>query len=369
MLDGLSNERHFHTRALALRLLFWPSTNNGRCAYLVKQLEPTASRWCIIVADDHRTDRAIGLERHSAPVQYCRLGEGATLLQRALHRAAAIAPSSQVLISASEEYRGLWEPSVWGIRPEKRFVCEGSKGLQLSVAAAILSAAARSTSDIITILPARCHVAHESILRRALNFALAELPGIPEGVVTLGMLDPEQAVDEDYLLVGRARAGRALRVDGFARKPVPWVARRLRQHGALVASGILIGYAGVFAAHISKHWPGVSKKLMQLSVAATARGEECRIPPLVNKGDPPALPESLRWRPSAFRQRVIGVCHSGWSGLKSPQAVARMVEFLCRSGEAEMVGGLRAHDVDDETERDEANYVRREAHAGLSHIE
>jgi len=335
----------------------------------VKQLEPTPSRWCIIVADDHRSDRAIGLERHSAPVQYCRLGEGATLLQRALHRATAIAPSSQVLISAVEEHRDLWEPSVWCIRPEKRFVCDDPKGLQLSVAAAILSVAARSTSEIITLLPARCHVAHESILRRALDFALAELPGIPEGVVTLGMLDPEEGVDEDYLLVSRARAGRALRVDGFARKPVPWVARRLRQHGALVASGILIGYAGVFAAHISKHWPGVSKKLAQPIATATLRGEECKIPSVVNRGDPPALPESLRWRPSAFRQRVIGVCHSGWSGLKSPRAVARMIEFLCRSGEAEMVGGLGAHEVDDETEMDQATHMRREAYAGFSHME
>jgi len=334
---------------------------------LVKQLESTPSRWCVVVADDQRADRAIGLERHSAPVQYCRLGAGATLLQRALHRATAIAPSSQVLISAFEEYRALWEPSVWGVRPEKRFICDDPRGLQLSVAAAILSVAARSTSDIITILPARCHVAHESILRRALDFALGELPGVPEGAVTLGMLDPQEAVDEDYLLVGRARVGRALRVDGFARKPVPWVARRLRQHGALVASGILIGYAGVFAAHISKHWPGASRKLMQSIAAATGRGEECRIPSVVNQGEPPGLPESLRWRPSAFRQRVIGVCHSGWSGLKSPQAVACMVEFLCRSADAEMAGGLRTHDVDDAADEfDETSYIRREAHATSS---
>jgi hypothetical protein len=337
---------------------------------LVKQFEPTGSRWCIVVADDHRADRAIGLERHSAPVQYCRLGEGATLLQRALHRATAIAPSSQVLISAFEEHRASWEPSLWCIRPEKRFICEDPKGLQLSVAAAILSVAARSTSDIITILPARCHVAHESILRRALNLALGELPGIPEGAVTLGMLDPEAGVDEDYLLVGRARVGRALRVDGFARKPVPWVARRLRQHGALVASGILMGYAGVFAAHISKHWPGLSKKLAQSIAAATVRGEECKINSVVNRGEPPALPDSLRWRPSAFRQRVIGVCNSGWSGLKSPQAVARMVEFLCSSAEAEMSGGVNPHDVDDAVdEMVETSYVRREAEAGFSHIE
>jgi hypothetical protein len=338
---------------------------------LVKQLETTASRWCIVVADDHRTDRAVGLERISAPVQYCRLGEGATLLQRALHRATAIAPNSQVLMSAFEEYRRLWEPSLWCIRPERRFICAGPQAAQLSVAAAILSVAAHSTSDIITILPARCHVAHESILRRALNYALGELPGIPEGVVTLGMLDPEMGVDEDYLLVGRARAGRALRVDGFARKPVPWVARRLRQHGALVASGILIGYAGVFAAHISKHWPGVSKKLTQLIATATLRGEECKIPSVAIKGDPRALPESLRWRPSAFRQRVIGVCHSGWSGLKSPQAVARMIEFLCSSAEAEMAGGLSTYNAADEAadEMDDTRYMRREAHAGFSRTE
>jgi hypothetical protein len=87
-----------------------------------------------------------------------------------------------------------------------------------------------------------------------------------------------------------------------------------------------------------------------LIAAAIARGEECKIPSVVNKGDAAPLPDSLRWRPSAFRQSVIGVCHSGWSGLKSPQAVARMVEFLGSSAEAEMAGGLRAHAADDATE-------------------
>jgi hypothetical protein len=333
----------------------------------VKHHEPDGSRWCIVVADDHRADRAVGLGRCPAPVQYCRLGEGATLLQRALHRAAESVPSSQVLVSAFEEHRDLWEPAVWFIRPEKRFVSVTPQASQLSVAAAILSVAARSTSDVITILPARCYVAHEGILRRAMNHALTELPAIPEGAVTLGMLDLEEGVDEDYLLVRRARAGRSLRVDGFARQPVPWVARRLRQHGALVASGILIGYAGVFAAHISKHWPGVSRKLTQLIAAAAARGEECKIPAVVNKGDPPALPHSLRWRPSAFQQRVIGVCNSGWSGLKSPQSVARMVEFLGNRAEAEMHAGMGADDFDyAAAEIDVTSYRRGEAFSDLS---
>lgn len=325
----------------------------------MKRLEPDGSRWCIVVADDRRADRAVGLGRHSAPVQYCRLGSGATLLQRALHRAAELVPSSQVLVSAFEKYRDHWEPSVWFVKPEKRFVSVSPQASQLSVAAAILSVAARSTSEVITILPARCYVAHEGILRRALNHALAELPGIPEGAVTLGMLDLEEGVDEDYLLVGRARAGRSLRVDGFARRPVPWVARRLRQHGALIASGILIGYAGVFAAHISKYWPGVSKQLAQMIATAAARGQECKIPSVVNKNDPPGLPHSLRWRPSAFRQRVIGVCHSGWSGLKSPQSVARMVEFIANQAQAEMSGGIGAEEGDQDDSQSKSGLARQ----------
>ena len=304
---------------------------------LLKQAEPPRSRWCIIIADDHGPEWAMGLERDPAPVQYCRLGEAATPLQRSLHQAAAIAPTSQVIVTAFAEYRNFWEPSLWFVRPERRFVCDSRAASQLSLAAAILSVAARSPSNVITILPARCFVAREWILRRALNHALLELPGIPEGAVTLGMLDIEEGIDEDYFVVGRPPVGRGLRIDGFARRPVPWVSRHLRQHGALVASGIMIGYAGVFAAHISKNWPGISRQLTRL--VAAAAGEECAVPSLLNRGVPRAVLHSLRWHPPAFPQRVFGVCGSGWSGLKTARSVARMVDYFSSCAESEVVDG------------------------------
>jgi hypothetical protein len=304
-----------------------------------KQVEPPKSRWCIVVADEHGPDWAIGVEPTPAPAQYCRLGERATPLQRSLHRALAIAPASQVSITAFEEYRDLWEPAAWFVRPERRFVCDNRAASRLSMAAAILAVAARSPLGVITILPARCYVGHEAILRRALESALFELPGIQEGAVTLGMVDLEEGADEDYLVVSRAQSGRGLKVDGFARRPVPWVARHLAQHGALVASGILIGYAGAFAEHISRNWwPGISNKLMRIVSAATAAGEECEISSSLNRGVPPAVLHSLRWHPPAFPQRVFGVRGSGWSGLRSPRSVARMVEFVSRPVAAEMVG-------------------------------
>jgi hypothetical protein len=311
---------------------------------LPKQLETTKSRWCIVVADDHGPDWAIGMEDDPAPAHYFLLGNGATPLQKSLHRAAALAPASQVIVTAFEEYRDLWEPTLWFIRPERRFVCNTRDASRLSLAAAILSVAVRSPSNVVSILPARCFVAHEDILKRALDHALLELPGVPEGAVTLGMLDIEEGVDEDYLVVARARKGRGLKVDGYARRPVPWVARHLAQHGALVASGIMIGYAGVFAAHICKSWPGIANSLLRVVSAATKASVECAIPSALNRGVPPTVWNSLRWHPRVFPQRVFGVCCSGWSGLRSPRAVARMVEWLSRCEESEIVGGTPMRD-------------------------
>lgn len=242
------------------------------------------------------------------------------------------------MVTTFEEFRNLWEPLFWFIKPERRFVCDNRAASLLASAAAILSVAASSPSSIVTILPSRCRVTHEWILRRAIDNALDELPSVPEGAVTLGMLDVEEGIDEDYLLVGRPRVGGGLSVDGFARRPVSWAARHLRHSGALVASGIMIGYAGVFAAHISKNWPGISRALSHLASTAATLGEECEIPCSLNRGVPPAVLHSLRWHPPAFPQRVFSVCNSGWSGLKSPQAVAREVEFISIANKSDVVG-------------------------------
>ena len=51
----------------------------------------------------------------STPVQYCRLGEPTTLLQRALRRAQQIAPVAQILVTVREENRERWEPALWFI--------------------------------------------------------------------------------------------------------------------------------------------------------------------------------------------------------------------------------------------------------------
>jgi mannose-1-phosphate guanylyltransferase len=260
-------------------------------------------------------------------VQYSRLGGSSTLLQRAMRRAATMAPPSQVIITALDEYREYWESSVWHVRPENRFVAENRATSLLTGAAALLSIAQSSPSSVVTILPARCYVAQEYILSAALERALAILPGVGEGVVTLGMVDMDEGIDEDYIAVVRARVGAGFAVQGFARQPTSWAARLLVQQGAIIASGVMIGYAGAFAAHISKHWPGLTQILARLSAAAAAAGSECELPMDLQRGVPRVTMKSLRWNPPMFPQRALPVMGSGWSGLRTQRAVERVTTY------------------------------------------
>ena len=297
---------------------------------MVREFEGRKSRWCIVIADDHAPEWVAygALELRPAPVQYSSLGGSATLLRLALQRAASIAPTSQILVTALEEFRNHWEPVLWSVRPEMRFVSDKSTSQLLTSAAAILSIARVSPFGIVTILPARCYVGHEWILRQALRRGASELPHIREGVMTLGMVDIDEGVDEDYIVVGRARTGRSLAVDGIARRPTAWVARHLRRQGALVSSGIIIGYASVLAAHILKNWPGISGRLTTLAAMAGAAKLECEIPRDLQRRMPASVLKSLRWQAPGFPQRVIPVYECGWSSLKSQYAVARIVEFV-----------------------------------------
>jgi mannose-1-phosphate guanylyltransferase len=288
-------------------------------------------RWCIVVADDHGPQWASGERanrRRPVPVQYCRLHESSTLLQKALRRASKIAPPAHIAVTAAEEYREFWEPTLWFTSPANRFIGENPEASALTVAAALLSIANKSPTSIVTVLPARCYVERELILEAALERATAVLPEVAEGVVTLGMIDMDEGVDEDYLITCRAMFGPGLSIQGYARRPISWVAQHLRQQGAAIASGITIGYAGAFAAHITKHWPGVTRQLNKLIAAAAEAGVECEIPLDLQRGMPGPKLHFLRWQPPSFAQRAFRVFRCGWCSLKSPRAVERIFTFM-----------------------------------------
>jgi hypothetical protein len=280
--------------------------------------------WCIVVADDHGPEYvpSIAGAAISSPVQYCSFGEPTTLLQRALHRAKRFAPAAQIAVTVREEDRERWESALWFIRPECRFVSDSRMTASLTTAAALLSIADDSVSNVVAILPARCYVAHEWILSAAIDRLHETLPRISEGVGTLGMIEIDDGIDEDLLLPCGTTGGPGLAVQAMARQPVGWIARHLRENGAMVASGILMGYAGAFAAHVSKHRPGLTKALTKVMRAAA--GGENRLCTDMCREVPRIVQRSLRWWPPTFPQRAFRVHRCGFRGLHTARAVARI---------------------------------------------
>jgi hypothetical protein len=239
-----------------------------------------------------------------------------------MHRALRIAHPSQIAVTVREDSRARWESALWFLRPEHRFVSDTRMTSSLTTAAALLAIAADSASNVVTVLPTRCYVGDERILSSAIDELCTMLPDVPEGAATLGMVEIDDGVDEDYLVPSEASEGPGLPIVRMARRPVGWVAQHLRQHGAMVASGILTGYAGVFAEHIHYRWPALAKTLSDFKAAAVCgenllHADMCR-------NVPRSVLRPLKWSPPMFPQRALQVFRCGWRGLHTARAVSKI---------------------------------------------
>jgi hypothetical protein len=167
-------------------------------------------------------------------------------------------------------------------------------------------------------------VANEWILAAALNHLQTMLPRIPEAVGTLGMIEIEDGIDEDYLIPLQTRVSPGQAVQAMARRPAEWIARHLTQHGANVPSGILTGYAQVFATHASRYWPGLTAALTR--VTRIAPDGEKRLCADRYREMPRRVLRSPRCWPPTLPQRAIRVYRCGFRGLQTARAVERISE-------------------------------------------
>jgi hypothetical protein len=295
-------------------------------------INPTRSPapWAIVVADDHGADSGLSPSPRgpAAPVQYCPFNGRRTLFRDALQRAMRVAPASQMMVTALDAYRAHWEPALWFIRPEHRFVSTEAGMSWLTTASALLSVAHKAPDSVVILLPGRCFVSHESVLAEAIDRAVSLLPRVPEAVISLGMQDLDDGVDEDYLVPIQGERAYLQPLLGVARRPVPWIAEYLRAEGALVASRVICGYARTLASHISMVWPASAGRLLEQILESAYHPGEGGVRIHVPSGVPKAMLRSRHWYPPALPQRAMRVRACGWSGLRSARAVARLSEFL-----------------------------------------
>jgi mannose-1-phosphate guanylyltransferase len=293
----------------------------------------TPSRWSIVVADAAGPEWLVADDSHAqwAPVQHCGLGEPTTMLQKALHRAGRISHATRTVATVAEAHRSRWQQALWFTRPEHRYVSEFPGWSSVTTAAAVLSIAARAPDALVTILPARCYVADEWTLTLALHRALSERTILADGIVTLGMVGADTDVDENYLLPGASKGQPTVAVSGIAQRPMESVARNLVRQGALIASDIYIGHASTLALLLSKYWTAATHTLLEHLTSSTTPGVENRIPPSLAREALRVAPRMSRDRPPWIPLRALRVAHCGWSGLRSPRAIERIVASQANS--------------------------------------
>jgi len=136
--------------------------------------------------------------------------------------------------------------------PRHRFVGDSRSSSSLTVAAALLSIAENLRR---TLLRSFQHLLRRKrkVLTAALCHARETLPLTSQGH-DARHVDIFDGIDEDYLVPTKAVTDPHW---SFRHCPSPcaWVARHLRENGAMIASGILGRYAGVFATDIVKQCP------------------------------------------------------------------------------------------------------------------
>jgi mannose-1-phosphate guanylyltransferase len=287
----------------------------------------TDSRWCIVVADAAGPTWRVSDNTNAqwAPVQYCGLGEPTTMLQKALHRAGRISHAARVMVTTAEVHRSHWQQALWFMRAEQRFVCESPGWSLLTTAAAVLSIAARTPKALITILPARCYVADEWTLTVALHRALSERSILADGIATLGMIGAEFDVDEDYLALSAPDGRPTVAVAFTAQRPGEWVSRDLVRRGAVLASGIYLGYARTLASMFYKYWPALTRRILRHLKQSIGRGVENRIPSTLAQEELRALSRPFWDRPPWIPLRALRVVNCGWSSLCSARAIERVL--------------------------------------------
>jgi len=293
----------------------------------------TPARWCIVVADAAGPEWPLheDIDSPRAPVQFCGLGEPTTMLQKALHRAGRIANAARVIVTADERNRSHWQPALWFMRAEQRFVTESPGWSLLTTAAAVLSIGALAPTALITILPARSYVADEWTLTVALHRVLSDRAFLADGIVTLGMVGAQSSVDEDYLVLSAPDGRPTVAVSVTAQRPTEWAARDLVRRGAVVASGIYVAQARALVALLYRYWPTLTRKILRHLKGSHAAGAEYRVPSSIAQEELRAASRPFWDRPPWMPVRALRVAPCGWSSLCSPQAIERIATARSRA--------------------------------------
>jgi len=270
------------------------------------------TRYCVVIASEERSDRVSTILRPFAPNARQAGVVKTPLLRQSSIRARHLASPANVVVSAQAADRSVWERPFWFTRPSNRFVADTGAPTALATAAALLSIASHAPSCLIAVMPSNFWVARESVLTEAIDKVCGVLRIMPDTIATLGIVDTHMEIDEDYLVVGPNNPQKGAVIQARVNRPDPRITRQLTNEGAMIASGILLGYAQAFAARFCKYWPHLAQVLSDSLQLRSNPEVENRLVTDTYRDIPRSVIHSIRLSPPTFPMRAFRVQGSGW---------------------------------------------------------
>ena len=287
------------------------------------------SRWALVLAAGegsrlaHLTTDADG---NAVPMQFCRLGSGASLLAETVRRATRVVARERITAVVASHHRQWWQRELAAFPAANIVEQPSNRGTAAGILLPLLAIAERDPEAGVLILPSDHYVADEAALAGALRSAFFALYLKPGSVFLLGV-EPERAETElGWILPGKPSPASTREVLRFVEKPAPELAEELRAAGGLLNSFILVATARTLLELYAERQPQLLRQL------ARARDDERR-------GKAAAIAGAYqRLRPADFSRDLLQGSENrllvapapacGWSDLGTPERLARSLAPL-----------------------------------------
>ncbi|MEO8467787.1 MAG: sugar phosphate nucleotidyltransferase [Gammaproteobacteria bacterium] len=197
----------------------------------------------------------------AVPKQFCSLRGGASLLEEALQRAAAIAPTERISTVVAVHHAAWWCRPLAGLAPANVFVQPQNRGTALGILLAVLNIFERDPHARVVILPADHHVGDEAVFARALAQAVAAVRVRPADILLLGITPEEADPELGYIVPAEKVGDGSAPVAWFVEKPTVRDAQALIERGALWNAFIIAARATALLEMFDRYDPGLLRRM------------------------------------------------------------------------------------------------------------
>ncbi len=293
-----------------------------------RRVSPSGGTWAIVLAGGEGsrlrslTTTPSGV---AVPKQFCSLRGGASLLDEALQRAAAVAPRQRICAVVAGQHAQWWRASLAGLEPANVLVQPQNRGTALGILLALLNILERDPHASVVILPADHHVGEEGVLAAALGRAVAAVRARPADVLLLGVTPEEADPELGYIVpAGDSPAGLA-RVARFVEKPTVGEAEALIAGGALWNVFIVAAHARTLLEVFNRYDRGLARRMRSAVRDALLGASTTALAELYLRLDNVDFSRDLAERyGAAFRVMRIPAC--AWTDLGTVQRVTKTLQ-------------------------------------------